>query len=43
MSEPNETRDGALGAIELIDLPDQENGTGTGYEPLGQAIARVVR
>jgi DNA-binding GntR family transcriptional regulator len=43
VTEPNESRDAALGAIELIDLADQENGTGTGYEPLGQAIARVVR
>ena len=43
MTDANESRDAALGAIELIDLADQENGTGTGYEPLGQAIARVVR
>lgn len=43
MTEANEPRDAGVGAIELIDLAGQENGTGTGYEPLGQAIARVVR
>jgi DNA-binding GntR family transcriptional regulator len=43
MTDANEPRDAALSAIELIDLGGQENGTGTGYEPLGQAIARVVR
>jgi DNA-binding GntR family transcriptional regulator len=43
VTEANEPRDVALRAIELIDLASQENGTGTGYEPLGQAIARVVR
>lgn len=43
MTEPNQSRDAALGAIELIDPADQNNGTGTEYEPLGQAIARMVR
>jgi DNA-binding GntR family transcriptional regulator len=43
VTERNDPRDEALSVIGLIDLGGEENGAGAGYEPLGQAVARVLR